>query len=331
MRRRRVRRAVPRALRDLISQVSVFTVIAMSLAIAGVSSLQVAHHYGWLKSPDNALAARPSPGGTGVDAAAQEAGFNDFTTSQNDIASIPTDAPSADILKRGALKSGTWLPILMYHYIRVAPQGDRVGFALSVTPIDFAQQMQYLKDNGYTTLTMHDVDLILTGQRQAPAKPIALTFDDGYSDFYTTAAPILRGVGLTATNYVPTQLVGDQAGAYMTWAQIQELDRQGLEMAAHSQFHVDVSKVNAQRAKIEIFGARADLEQHLGHLVVDWAYPYGGFNYASIKLVHDAGYASATITEGGAWHDQGQMPLLTRVRVGGGESLAQFAGAIAKP
>ena len=305
--------------------------IALSLAIAGVSSLQVAHHYGWLKTPDNSLAARPSPGATGLDQAAQEAGFSDSTTSLNDIASIPSDAPSAEILKRGTLKSGTWLPILMYHYIRVPPAGDRVGFALSVAPPDFAQQMQYLKDNGYTTLTMHEVDLILTGQRQAPAKPIALTFDDGYTDFYTTAAPILRGLGLTATNYIPTQLVGDKAGAYVTWAQVGELDRQGFEMAAHSQFHVDVSKVNPQRAKMEIFGARADLEQHLGHQVADWAYPYGGFNYASIKLVHDAGYASAATTQGGVWHDQGQMPLLSRVRVGGGESLVQFTGAIAKP
>lgn len=317
-----------RPLRDILSKLSVFTVIAMSLAIAAVATVHVARHYGWNPTP-TALA---SPSRSGLDQSSQqEAGFVDPTVQHDGLDSIPTDAPGADVLKRGALKSGTWLPILMYHYVRVATPGDRAGFALSVTPADFTAQMDYLKANGYTTLTMRDVDQILLGQKKAPAKPIALTFDDGYTDFYTTAAPILRAHGLTATNYIPTQLVGDNPGAYMTWAEIAELDQQGFEMAAHSQFHVDVSKVSEQRAKIEIFGARADLEQHLGHQVVDWAYPYGAFSYAAIKLVHDAGFLSATTTQGGVYHDAGEMPLLTRVRVGGGESLAQFQGAIAKP
>ena len=317
-----------RPLRDILSQLSVFTVIAMSLAIAAVATIHVARHYGWNPTPTAAA----SPSTNGLDQSTQqEAGFVDPNAQPAGVNAIPTDAPSAEVLKRGPLKSGTWLPILMYHYVRAATPGDRAGFALSVTPADFIAQMDYLKANGYTTLTMHDVDQILLGQKKAPAKPIALTFDDGYADFYTTAGPILHARGLTATNYIPTQLVGDNPGAYLTWPQIVELDQQGFEMAAHSQFHVDVSKVNEQRAKIEIFGARADLEQHLGHQVVDWAYPYGGFNYAAIKLVHDAGYLSATTTQGGVYHDAAQMPLLTRVRVGGGESLAQFQGAIAKP
>jgi peptidoglycan/xylan/chitin deacetylase (PgdA/CDA1 family) len=155
---------------------------------------------------------------------------------------------------------------------------------------------------------------------------VALTFDDGYQDFYSAAVPIMRPLGITATNYVPTMLVG--RSNYMTWSEIQQLDSEGYEMAAHSQFHVDVSRVAPARAKVEVVGSKADLEQHLGHPVVDWAYPYGAYSDATLQLVSQAGYLSAVTTRAGGWHNADQMPLLTRVRVGGGESLAAFAGSL---
>jgi peptidoglycan/xylan/chitin deacetylase (PgdA/CDA1 family) len=324
---------MPRAIGTILSQLSVFAVIATSLAVGTVASLHVAQHYGWDRGPVAVAAAtHPSAPAPTDPAARQEAGLVDPTALQSSLATIPNDDPSAAILRRGTLKGGVWLPILMYHYVRIPPGGgDRQGYELSVPPDVFEAQMKWLKDHGYTTLTMKEVDQVLMGQKPPPARAVALTFDDAYQDFYTAAAPVLKANGLTATNYVPTQLVGDTAGAYMTWPEVEELDQQGFEMAAHSQFHVDVSTVDAQRAKIEIFGARADLEQHLGHQVIDWAYPYGAFNYQSIKLVAAAGYFSAATTQSGAFHDTGQMPLLTRVRVSGGETLAQFEASITKP
>jgi len=233
-------------------------------------------------------------------------------------------APSPSIISRPAPKTGLWVPILMYHYIRKSP--DKAGVPLSVLPEDFSAQMHYLKDHGYTTITMRDLDLALLGQKALPAKSVAITFDDGYQDFYSTATPIMRPLGLTATNYVPTMLVG--RSNYMTWSEIQQLDGEGFEIAAHSQFHVDVSKVSAVRAQIEIAGSKADLEQHLGHAVVDWAYPYGGYSYATVQQVSHAGYVSGVTTRPGGWHDATQLPLLTRVRVGGGETLDRFARSL---
>jgi peptidoglycan/xylan/chitin deacetylase (PgdA/CDA1 family) len=219
----------------------------------------------------------------------------------------------------------------MYHYVRVVSPRDRAVYALSVTPDDLGRQLRYLKDNGYTTLTMAQVDQVLLGTMPAPAKPVALTFDDGFIDFYTAAAPLFRQSGLTATDYIPTQMVGSGRPIYMTWEQVQELDRQGFEMAAHSQNHVDISRVNINRAKIEISGSKADLEQRLGHLVVDWAYPYGGYNAVVAALVQQAGFASATTTNPGAYHDAAQMLTLTRLRAGGGQSLEQFAASLKPP
>ena len=315
-RRRALGGRLPQPFRDALNHISVLTVIAMGLAVTTVSGMQVARHYGLGRGP--ALTTQPASV-QGIDSStALEAGLTDPRPGQADpLAGIPTDAPDGPALRRGTLAHGTWIPILMYHYVRDVLKGDQAAYVLSVAPAEFERQMRYLRDNGFTTLTMQDVDLVLMGRKELPPKAVALTFDDGYHDFYTNAAPVMKRFDLTATNYVPTQLVGDPAGAYLTWPEVFTLDREGFEMAAHSQFHVDVSKVSAARARIEIFGARADLESHLGHPVTDWAYPYGGFNYDTIGLVHEAGYFSSATTQAGAYHDQAQMPLLTRTRVSG--------------
>jgi peptidoglycan/xylan/chitin deacetylase (PgdA/CDA1 family) len=223
-------------------------------------------------------------------------------------------------------KLGLHVPVLMYHYIRVAPPGDKVGYNLSVTPSDFAAQMKYLREHGYTTITMRQLDLALLKHEPLPSKVVALTFDDGYRDFYTAAAPVLRENGFTATNYVPTQLV-DRA-AYMTWDQVQELDAQGFEMAGHTQFHIDVTHTAVARAKTEIAGCKADLEAHLGHPVVDFAYPYGKYDLRSMQWLRDAGFWSATTTQNGAFHTTDDMFDMTRVRIGGGVGLDYFARAV---
>jgi peptidoglycan/xylan/chitin deacetylase (PgdA/CDA1 family) len=300
------------------------------LAATVLSATQVGRYYGLLQN----LIAVPVARGVNPAPPADASVFTGADWSRirwdNDQLSRTSPAPSPDspvgsvlppIISRPPPHSGTWVPILMYHYIRYSP--DRAGVPLSVLPPDFQAQMHYLKDRGYSTITMRELDLAIRGQHSLPPRPVALTFDDGYQDFFTTAAPVLRALGLTATSYVPTMLVGSPN--YMTWPEIQLLDTQGFEMAAHSQFHANVAKVPLGRARVEIFGAKADLERHLGHVVVDWAYPYGAFNPMTVALVNEAGYWSGATTRAGAWHDVTQMPLLTRVRVFGGESLGDFA------
>ncbi|MEA2684061.1 MAG: hypothetical protein QOK05_2389 [Chloroflexota bacterium] len=243
-----------------------------------------------------------------------------------DITSPPV--PTAyDLVK--PVRKGTWLPIVMYHYIRTAAKTDRLGYNLSVTPDHFREQMHWLRDHGYTALTMREVDQVLAGRRTAPARPVALTFDDAYRDFYTTAAPILRESGFSATSYVPTRLVG--GSDYMSWGEIVELDGEGFEMAAHSQYHVDISKATTDAARVEVFGAKADLESHLGHQVVDWAYPYGAVNVKAATLVKEAGFWSATTTQPGSWHDSDHMLYLSRVRMGGGDGITQLAWGVEAP
>jgi len=342
----RSRRRGTAGARSLLTHLSLLTAISFSLAALIVSGAHFGRQLGLVKA--DFLRSIPVPGIVMGSASApniadlQEAGVVEPASSPiPNVGLNPTPpalplgdplsalSPSPGTISQPALHSGTWVPILMYHYIRVTRKSDLLGYNLSVTPTDFQAQMQYLSDNGYTTITMRQLDLALTGKGTLPAKPVALTFDDAYQDFYTDAVPTLMEFGMTATSYVPTQLV--ERPNYMTWAEIEELDGEGFEIAAHSQFHVDVSKATIARATIEIFGAKSDLENHLGHDVVDWAYPYGAYNYNTVRLVHDAGYWSGTTTHGGGWHNATQMPLLTRVRVAGGELLAGFIAGLGSP
>src|SRR5258708_19052036 len=313
----RSRRRGTAGARSLLTRLVLLTAISFSLAAVIVSGVHVGRQLGLVNAnflrtisvPGVVLGSASAPN----IAALQEAGVVEPTSSPiPNIAPLDSPpalplgdpltplSPSPSIVSQPALHSGTMVPILMYHYIRVAKKADVTGYNLSVTPTNFRAQMQYLSDSGYTTITMRQLDLALMGQGTLPAKPVAMTFDDAYQDFYTSAAPTLQEFGMTATSYVPTQLV--ERTNYMTWAEIEELDAQGFEMAAHSQFHVDVSKATITRATIEIFGAKSDLENHLGHEVVDWAYPYGGYNYNTLRLVHHARYWSGTTTHGGARH-----------------------------
>lgn len=248
------------------------------------------------------------------------------------IPATPTAVPpTATLTAAQATPRGTTIiPILMYHYVRVVTDPtDRIGINLSVKPDLFAQQMQYLATNGYTTLTMGDVYAILAGQQPLPPRPIALTFDDGYRDFYTAAWPVLRAHNFKATSYVITDFIGNDR--YMTWAMLKELDASGLvEIGAHTLDHGDLKAQSPTRRWQEIAESKATLERGLGHPVTAFCYPAGKYNADVIALVRKAGYLTATTVEYGAKQNLQWAYELPRIRVTGPDPLSVWIAALPK-
>jgi peptidoglycan/xylan/chitin deacetylase (PgdA/CDA1 family) len=239
----------------------------------------------------------------------------------------PTVAPptAVPVAPPAQPRDTTVIPILMYHYVRIVEDPkDQIGINLSVKPVMFAAQMQYLADKGYTTLTMREVYAILAGQQPLPPKPIALTFDDGYRDFYTAAWPILKQHGFKATNYVITNFIGWDA--YMTWPMLQELDASGqVEIGAHTRSHSDLRTLSADRRWDEIIGSKAILEQGLGHPIVSFCYPSGYYNAAALADVKRANFLTAVTTQAGTKQNLQWAFELPRVRVNGPDPLAAWA------
>jgi peptidoglycan/xylan/chitin deacetylase (PgdA/CDA1 family) len=242
-------------------------------------------------------------------------------------ATLPTFPPITTLMPTLAATTALseLVPILMYHYIRtVDPASDPLGYALSVTPELFEQQMAWLHAQGYTPVRMEVLAGCLGGGPLCPARPIALTFDDGYEDAFSTALPVLQRYGFSATFYIISGFVG-HAG-YMTWEQLAGLRDAGMAIGAHTIDHLDLTSLNRAESNRQIVGSKADLERVLGISVQSFCYPTGLYDATIIEQVRAAGFLSATTTRWDA--DYSDVLALPRRRVAGGTTVEEFAAIV---
>ena len=124
------------------------------------------------------------------------------------------------------------VPILMYHYISEIPlDADLYRRDLTVTPERFEAQLQYLKEQGYTAVRLTDIYETLLVGKPLPARPIVLTFDDGYKDAYTHVLPLLQKYGLTGEFFVLATPSHYEAPAYLTWTEMKQMSDMGMSNA----------------------------------------------------------------------------------------------------
>ncbi len=242
---------------------------------------------------------------------------------QASLLSPPAPKPVTVAAAPGSLT----VPVLMYHYVRVNPvASDTLGFGLSVTPPDFAAQMSLLHADGFHPVSPAEVRRALTTGAALPPRPVVLTFDDGYEDFFTAALPVLRREGFTAVPFVVSGFMG--RNGYMTAAQVQQAAAAGMTIGAHTVDHPDLTKLSPAAVRFEVSASRTALRQLTGQPVADFAYPYGALDSTAVTAVSDAGFADAFTTAPGEAWTSSQRLTLPRVRVGGGESLQAFAESL---
>ena len=200
------------------------------------------------------------------------------------------------------------IPILMYHHI-----GQDTNW-LFVKKETFAGQMDYLGQKGYTTVTLSELVASLGGGQPLSPKPVVLTFDDGYRDFYENAYPILRTHNFKATLFTISQHVG--GSAYVTWDQLREMVGSGLvTVGDHTLSHPSLPILSEEKLKDEVISAKNILEEHLGVLVNVFSYPYGGSNGETEKILKENGFVAAVTTKRGL--SCAKLPYeLPRIRIG---------------
>ncbi len=206
------------------------------------------------------------------------------------------------------------VPILMYHYVDAEPPPvGRYADGLTVRTPDFLEEMDYLADHGYHTVTLADVYLAMAGIRSLPDKPVALTFDDGGLDNYQVAFPILRERRLTATFFVITKTVG--AAGQMSWDQLREMADGGMSIQSHTVSHPDLPGASDSRLRSELMGSREAIRQALGRPVYAVAYPAGSFDQRVIAAAKEAGYVMGVATSKGDGLSTKGIFEITRRRV----------------
>ena len=249
-------------------------------------------------------------------------------TTQSEETSFDQKTNNIASLESNVLGVQVTIPVLMYHYIRVNPDpNDRVGFNLSVTPANFAAQMEYLATHGYNPVSLDDLETALIHDGTLPQKPIIITFDDSYRDCFLQAFPILQKYHFKAINFVITGLVG--APNYLTWDQIREMKNSGLfTIASHTVHHLALTYVSDANIQKELTDSKNVLEKETRGPIYWFAYPYGNVDARVSTWVEKTGYTGAFGTNDGTFQSSSQIFTLPRVRVGGGDSLNSFAAKL---
>ncbi|MBS1716023.1 MAG: polysaccharide deacetylase family protein [Armatimonadetes bacterium] len=200
------------------------------------------------------------------------------------------------------------VPILMYHRIAARPAKTTVPHHY-VHPERFGRHVKGLARTGYATVSLSRLTEAFATGSGLPPKPIVLTFDDGYANFGTEAAPRMAAHGASGTVFVVSGLIGgqnkwdsdrgDAVERLLTAEQIVELDKAGFEVGSHTVVHARLTDCDDDRLRDELVRSREDLSTLLNKDVTQFCYPYGAHDGRVRAAVRDAGYAAACSVEKG--------------------------------
>ena len=218
------------------------------------------------------------------------------------------------------------VPILMYHVI-----GDPPASApfpdLYVSRADLRAQVRWLERSGYQAVTLGRVFDAWQGRGTLPARPIVLSFDDGYRSHVTAALPIL------ATHAWPGVLNLDLSNLTPSWgipaAGVRKLLAAGWEIGAHSLTHADLTSLGDAALDREVRGSRRAIHRLFGVVPRFFCYPAGRYDAEAVAAVRAAGFDGATTTEFGLAAPSAGRFTLARVRVDRGEGADGLARKLA--
>ena len=197
-----------------------------------------------------------------------------------------TDSHQPTLPKKRTAK----VPILVYHHVSQSVSEGSPGLRrLTVTAEVFAQQMQYLQDNGYHVITFSDLADYFEQGKELPTSPIIISLDDGWETQFEYALPSLEKYHYPATFFVVTDYIG--RSGFISWPQLQTLLTDGMRIGSHSRSHPRLAKIK-DSAKLwdQIYNSKTILETQLEAPVEEFAYPYGSYNAQAAAVVKLAGY-----------------------------------------
>lgn len=208
------------------------------------------------------------------------------------------------------------IPILLYHYIEDnTDERDFLRTSMATRPYFFDIQMKYLSLGGYTAISPSDLKGAFDGDTNLPEKPVIITFDDGFRDYYYNAFPILKKYNLHAIVYMIANHIG-RSGNLTTEMLREMIDSGVIELGSHTLNHVWLTQVSQEVARREIFESKRVLSDIFNYPVKHFAYP-GGFEAAwVVDLVREADYETAMTTKVGINQTPDKIFTLKRVRVG---------------
>ena len=192
------------------------------------------------------------------------------------------------------------VPVLAYTDI-----GEPSTSTAQLSKAAFDEQMSWLKNSGYTTITPAQLLDFMEFSGQLPRHAVLITADTESRAFFDQAVPVLQSFGFTATLFVATARVGEPGN--MTWAQLQTLHDAGFSIGCRGQdgrslihgFSRRALKANFARIEAELRQAKKTVEDQLGDGCTVLAYPQGHTNDLIAAMAAKLGFSLAFVQTAG--------------------------------
>ena len=220
-------------------------------------------------------------------------------------------------LSRAERRTLHHVPILMYHKI-----GDGSDSPWWVTAADFEAHLQSLKEQGYRSVFPSDLVAHRTWGWPLPAKPVIITFDDGYLNTVTGAEPLLRKYGFRAVCYLITGQISDtpdtrrscEGAPMLSWPEVRAAQRRGtLRFGGHTRSHANLMAMNDPRGEVE--ACYRDIRKQGGFKPEGFCYPFGQLKPGTPPVVAKAGFTTAVTCDDGVAATTPELDLLKLPRV----------------
>lgn len=210
--------------------------------------------------------------------------------------------------KTAMVNDNRGVPVICYHSV----SKDESKKGPIIIPKDkLREQLKTIKDNGYTTLTMAELNDYLLKNQPIPEKSVIITFDDGYRDNYTNAFPILKEFNMKATIFVISSYLNRDL--YLTSDEINEMSEYGFDIESHTVSHKKLSTLSYKEQLKELKNSKETIENLTHKQVISIAYPEGKYNNDTKKAVADAGYSMGFTIERGYADRNDNLAVLNRI------------------
>ena len=226
-------------------------------------------------------------------------------------------AASVDAVKVLSVQNSKTLPIVMYH--QLTNNKSKAGKYV-LTLEQFENDLKYLKEMGYESVTKEQLLDYSDGKDNLPDKPIMITFDDGCETLYAYALPLLEKYGFTAVGFVIGALAdeytenGDHnlSYSYLNWEDIKKLcDSSVIDIQSHTyNLHKNSNSRSGLKKKksetIEQYSEfltadtvkmKMKMLEYTGNEPVAIAYPFGSFSAESKDILKSNGMKMAFTCE----------------------------------
>jgi len=234
------------------------------------------------------------------------------------------------------------IPVLTWHHILRDEENTRFRHTSTTTSVRaFSNQMTWLRDMGYTTLSLYQLEGYVNNRINLPARAVVITFDDGLKSVSRYAWPVLKQYGFTATAFIISSRIkrhpqkwDPKSLQFMSVSELQSI-QDVFDIQSHTHFlhriaglrHPILLSRSYHNILFDFERSRRALAQFNPH-VLYLSYPFGGYDEKAVKAAHDAGFHLAVTTVKGKVKPGDNPYLLKRLYILRTDSLEDMARLI---